>query len=84
MFGFWEMLVYVGIVLVGLFYVWKKGVLDWGRDRWQARTCLMALTPAITDIEELKSHPALARLLEWNAGSAPSGEVRPRRTHAVD
>ena len=29
MFGFWEMLVYIGIVLVGLFYVWKKGVLDW-------------------------------------------------------
>jgi NADH-quinone oxidoreductase subunit C len=26
----------------------------------------MALTPAITDIEELKAHPALARLLEWN------------------
>ncbi len=33
MFGFWEMLVYIGIVLVGLFYVWKKGVLDWsGRE----------------------------------------------------
>jgi NADH-quinone oxidoreductase subunit A len=31
MFGFWEMLVYIGIVLVGLFYVWKKGVLEWGR-----------------------------------------------------
>lgn len=31
MFGFWEMLVYIGIVLVGLFYVWKKGVLDWGQ-----------------------------------------------------
>jgi NADH-quinone oxidoreductase subunit A len=30
MFGFWEMLVYIGILLVGLFYVWKKGVLDWG------------------------------------------------------
>ncbi len=30
MFGFWEMLVYVLIVLVGFFYVWKKGVLDWG------------------------------------------------------
>ena len=29
MFGFWEMLVYLGIVLVGFFYVWKKGVLDW-------------------------------------------------------
>jgi NADH-quinone oxidoreductase subunit A len=31
MFGFWEMMVYIAIVLVGLFYVWKKGVLDWGR-----------------------------------------------------
>src|SRR5581483_803584 len=30
MFGFWEMIVYVGIVLVGFFYIWKKGVLDWG------------------------------------------------------
>jgi len=30
MFGFWEMLVYIGIVFVGFFYVWKKGVLDWG------------------------------------------------------
>src|SRR5690242_1657623 len=30
MFGFWEMLVYIGIVLVGFFYVWKKGALDWG------------------------------------------------------
>ena len=29
MFGFWEMLIYIGIVLVGFFYVWKKGVLDW-------------------------------------------------------
>ena len=30
MFGFWEMMVYIGIVLVGFLYVWKKGVLDWG------------------------------------------------------
>ena len=27
----------------------------------------MALSPPITDLEQLKSHPALARLLEWNA-----------------
>jgi NADH-quinone oxidoreductase subunit A len=30
MFGFYEMLVYLGIVLVGYFYIWKKGALDWG------------------------------------------------------
>ncbi len=32
MFGFYEMLVYIGIVLVGYFYIWKKGVLDWNKE----------------------------------------------------
>lgn len=32
-FGFFEMLVYLGFVAVGLFYVWKKGVLNWAEDR---------------------------------------------------
>ena len=31
MFWFWEMLVYIGIVLAGFWYVWKKGVLDWNK-----------------------------------------------------
>lgn len=31
MFGFWEMVVYIGIVLVGFFYIWKKGALDWNK-----------------------------------------------------
>ncbi len=30
LFGLWEMLVYIAIFLVGFFYIWKKGVLDWG------------------------------------------------------
>jgi NADH-quinone oxidoreductase subunit A len=33
MFGFWEMLVYLGFVVVGLFYVWKKGILTWSNDK---------------------------------------------------
>ncbi len=33
LFGFWEMFVYLGFVAVGLFYVWKKGILDWAEDR---------------------------------------------------
>ena len=37
MFGFWEMMVYVAIVLVGFFYIWKKGVLDWGKTTSAAR-----------------------------------------------
>ena len=28
-FGFVEMLLYIGILLVGYFYLWKKGALDW-------------------------------------------------------
>jgi NADH-quinone oxidoreductase subunit A len=33
MFGFWEMLVYLGFVLVGFFYIVKKGILDWSSDK---------------------------------------------------
>ena len=32
-FGFWEMVVYLGFVLVGLFYVKNKGILDWSSDK---------------------------------------------------
>jgi NADH-quinone oxidoreductase subunit A len=32
-FGFWEMLVYLGFVLVGFFYICKKGILDWASDK---------------------------------------------------
>jgi NADH-quinone oxidoreductase subunit A len=39
LFGLWEMLIYIGIVLVGFFYIWKKGVLDWSvRDREEAQS----------------------------------------------
>src|SRR5258708_23765196 len=27
MFGFWEMLIYIGVVLAGLVYIWKKGLI---------------------------------------------------------
>jgi NADH-quinone oxidoreductase subunit A len=29
MFAFFEMFVFVALILVGFFYIWKKGVLDW-------------------------------------------------------
>ena len=32
-FGFWEMLVYLGFVAVGLYYIVRKGVLNWSQDR---------------------------------------------------
>lgn len=33
LFGFWEILVYLGFVVVGLTYIWKKGILDWAADK---------------------------------------------------
>ena len=33
LFGFWEMLVYLGFVGVGLYYIVRKGVLNWSRDK---------------------------------------------------
>jgi NADH-quinone oxidoreductase subunit A len=32
-FGFIEMMVYVGILLVGYVYLWKKGALDWHKSQ---------------------------------------------------
>jgi NADH-quinone oxidoreductase subunit A len=32
-FGFWEMVVYLGFVAVGLFYIVRKGILNWSRDK---------------------------------------------------
>ncbi len=37
MFGFWEMLVYVAVILVGFFYIWQKGALDWAMERTGTR-----------------------------------------------
>jgi NADH-quinone oxidoreductase subunit A len=31
MFGFYEMLVYILVLLAGFYYIWKKGVLDWNK-----------------------------------------------------
>jgi NADH-quinone oxidoreductase subunit A len=32
MFAFAEMFVFVALIMVGFFYVWKKGALDWSSD----------------------------------------------------
>jgi NADH-quinone oxidoreductase subunit A len=29
MFGFWSMIIFLGILTVGFIYEWKKGALDW-------------------------------------------------------
>jgi NADH-quinone oxidoreductase subunit A len=33
LFGFWEMIVYLGFVAVGLYYIVRKGILDWSTDK---------------------------------------------------
>ncbi len=37
LFGFFEMLIFVVLVLVGFFYVWKKGALDWSVTKKEVR-----------------------------------------------
>jgi NADH-quinone oxidoreductase subunit C len=34
----------------------------------------VALTPAVTDLEQLKGHPAVARLLVWNPKAVEGGK----------
>ncbi len=33
LFGFFEMVIFVGLVLIGYYYVWKKGALDWSQSK---------------------------------------------------
>jgi NADH-quinone oxidoreductase subunit A len=33
LFGFWEMVVYLGFVAVGLYYIVRKGILNWSTDK---------------------------------------------------
>ena len=35
LFGFFEMLLFIGLVLAGFFYIWKKGALDWAAEESQ-------------------------------------------------
>ena len=58
------MLVYIGIFLVGFFYVWKKGVLDWGETSPKRGEFLMPLAPAITDLEQ-SEEPSRLRPACW-------------------
>lgn len=33
LFGFFEMFIFVALILIGFFYIWKKGALDWSGER---------------------------------------------------
>ncbi len=37
LFAFFEMLLFIVLVLCGFFYIWKKGVLDWSTDEQRHR-----------------------------------------------
>src|SRR5215467_3756726 len=50
----------------------EKGRARLGPGLQHARGNLMALAPPITDLEQLKDHPALARLLAWDSNAVQS------------
>lgn len=31
MFGYFEMILYMAVIVAGFFYIWKRGVLDWSK-----------------------------------------------------
>ena len=37
LFGFFEMLIFVVLVLVGFYYTWKKGALDWSATKKESK-----------------------------------------------
>ena len=55
MFGFFEMLLFVALVLSGFFYIWKKGALDWSGE---APEDLAAQNTAFTRASTVKKNAA--------------------------
>jgi len=45
LFGFFEMLIFVAVVLIGFFYVWKKGALDWSQNKPERKVQTKPLPP---------------------------------------
>src|SRR5258708_24126005 len=43
----------------------RAGLGNWGSGKRKGAS-LMELAPAVTDLDQLKGHPAIARLLAWN------------------
>src|ERR1700722_7228945 len=66
-FGLWEMLLYIGIFLVGFFYIWKKGVLDWGETAARRGKAYFPRAPPIAEPGERMNRPSLRGLVGWNA-----------------
>jgi NADH-quinone oxidoreductase subunit A len=52
LFGLSEMFVYIGIVLVGYWYIWKKGALDWGLTISSPRAARMARSTVSVGLSE--------------------------------
>src|ERR1041384_2442034 len=52
----------------------EKGSARLGQAFGQARRGLMALEQAITDLEQLKSHPSVARLAAWNPAAVEAAK----------
>lgn len=55
---YFEMMIFVGLLLVGYIYVVKKGAFDWGE---RARREAEAEARALTDMQEKNRKPAIAR-----------------------
>lgn len=60
LFGIGEMFVYIGIVLVGFWYIWKKGALDWGLTITDAKGPRQARTATSTAFREPDSELVVA------------------------
>ena len=64
MFGFWEMLIYVVVIMSGFWYIWKKGVLNWAEphDPGSIRTrreefyaAIVGSRPGTAELKELRA-----------------------------
>ena len=59
LFGFLEMAVFLGILIVGFVYVWAKGDLDWDKPRPEVPRVNRISTPPIETEKTAEEHPVV-------------------------
>jgi len=59
LFGFLEMAVFLGILIVGFVYVWAKGDLDWDKPQPEVPRVNRVSTPSVEAEKTVEEHPVV-------------------------
>ncbi len=71
-FGFWSMMVFLGVLTIGFIYEWRKGALEWDRSRRQFRSSTSRARARVASLSlATAASPSCPTRLRTRASSSP-------------